>query len=79
MAILTRIICQECQHLVDVMHPPHKRAPQICRSCQSIIDQRKRQDHLCDLSMLPIEERLRRIEEWIYDYKPPVRIEDIRF
>ena len=42
----------------------------ICYDCQKLKEKAKRDAHFTFLDGLPIEARIRKIEEWIYDYKP---------
>lgn len=44
----------------------------ICPACKKVDEAQKREAHFKMLDGLTIEERLRRVEEWIYDYNPPV-------
>jgi len=41
-----------------------------CPDCRRKEDQAKEDMHFATLDSLTIEERIRRIEEWIYHYKP---------
>jgi len=79
MAVLSSIICDICGCRTDVSHSPANSAPKVCHACTNLAEVNKREAHLVTLAALPIEERLRRIEEWIYDYKPPKSIHDYRF
>lgn len=42
----------------------------VCHDCAGRKFNDKRRAELDKLSQLPIEERIARIEEWIYDYRP---------
>ena len=70
MANLSRIRCRSCGEAADVMHNPSGGKPTICGPCRKKENSQKRENHLSELGDLPIEERLRRIEAWIYDYRP---------
>jgi hypothetical protein len=77
MAIITTIICQECNREAREMHNPVNPPPKVCSICQSFRDATAKDEHLHSLSQLPVEERLTKIEEWIYDYqhrKPPTTL-----
>ncbi len=79
MALLVEIVCSDCgksslECVASGMRPPY-----LCSDCYTKKKNLERAKHLLGLSMLTIEERLELIEKWIYDYKPPVSINDIRF
>lgn len=42
-----------------------------CPHCVQIEKEAKRKAHFAALDQLTLEERIRKIEEWIYSYKPP--------
>jgi len=69
MAVLSRITCERCGQAADVMHAPMDR-PKVCGTCTAKAAESKRDQHLSDLAALSLEERLRRVEAWIYDYRP---------
>jgi len=52
---------------------------QVCDSCRRDEAAQKRAAHLKDLEALSVEERLAKIEQWIYDYKPRVNPFDVTF
>lgn len=79
MAVLSSITCEKCGVTTHVSHSPADPPPKICGACVGINLAAKRKAHLDALAVLPIEERLRKIEEWIYDYKPPRSIHTMRF
>ena len=56
-------VCKKIKHL-----QPYK--DKMCGECQRIQDAANKKVHLDSLKKLPIEERVAKIEEWIYDYKP---------
>ena len=41
--------------------------PDICYDCEQKITKAKKDNQLSELAKLPLEERVARIEEWIYD------------
>ena len=53
--------------------------PTTCSECRKKETDQKRILHFQGLNGLSLEERVRRIEEWIYDYKVPINIRDARF
>ena len=70
MAVLVNIKCSACdkisQEVVDAGMPQ----PTVCSDCQKINHDQHRNFHLAGLKALPLETRIERIEQWIYDYKP---------
>lgn len=79
MALRSIILCELCDQKKEVWHPPSSFAPKICDDCKKKKADAKRAAYLDSLAKLSVEERLSRIEKWIYDYKPPVNIRDVRF
>lgn len=79
MALLGNIVCKECGQKKSVMYNPAKGPPRVCNDCREIRVADKRKEHFAELDALTVEERLRRIEEWIYDYRPPVHPLDVMF
>jgi hypothetical protein len=79
MALLSRITCGTCGKEADVWHSPSDPKPRICHACRDTAAAEKREDALAAVAALPIEERLRRIEAWIYDYRAPVPLIEMRF
>lgn len=69
MALLTQLFCPQCQKPKIVSHNSGV-FPRICSDCMSENNNNSKSKHLNKLSELSIEERLTKIEEWIYDYKP---------
>lgn len=78
MAILHTITCQTCGQSKQVCCSPSD-WPTECHECASAKAAQDRAVHLEGLQALTLEERLARIEAWIYDYKPPVALSDMRF
>lgn len=70
MALLVNIVCQDCGHESDEVVAAGSVTPNVCSGCNSLAGARQRAMHLGGLKALTIEQRLERIEEWIYDYKP---------
>jgi hypothetical protein len=69
MAVIHHITCSVCGKAKDVSASASS-YPNTCNECQKKQDDIKRQTWLLERSRLSIEERIRKIEEWIYDYKP---------
>jgi len=70
MAILSMITCEDCGERKEVNHSPADAQPRICAACRAKAADAKRTKHLAARAALSAEERLRLIEEWIYDYRP---------
>lgn len=70
MAISSHILCRVCRKPCYVIHAANRAAPDICRVCADDEAADKKKKAMAKLSALTVEERLARIEEWIYDYKP---------
>ena len=79
MAISVSIICTECGKPKTVWAGSGKEPPKICAGCTETIEKKKRARSLSALKKLSVEERLEKIEAWIYDYKPPRNLRDTRF
>ena len=69
MAISSKITCDTCHQEKNEMHDPSKAPPTTCAQCREKKAAEARQLHLDELAKLPTEERLRRIEEFIYDHQ----------
>lgn len=70
MAILSHITCEQCGEKKDVMHSPSEVTPKFCDECKAKTKAEAKDRYLMSLGGLSIEERLRKLEEWIYDYRP---------
>ena len=77
MAIITEYICTQCGEHEEAAIASGAPIPSLCYKCQEQENDRKRREYFHGLDGLTIEERIRRIEEWIYDYKPSNR--DVRY
>ena len=51
----------------------------ICYKCKEIIEEEERVEHFRVLDTLSIDERLRRVEEWIHEHTHEGLVEDIGF
>jgi hypothetical protein len=69
MAISSTIICDTCHQRKDEMHDPSKSSPTTCTQCGEKKATEARQLHLDELTRLSTEERLRKVEEFIYDHQ----------
>ena len=72
MARVEHFVCSACNQpksgLAAVGIP---KIPRVCSGCQAKLDDAERTAHLEILKELSIEERLAKIEAWIYDFKVP--------
>jgi hypothetical protein len=63
MALVADVYCQVCgktKHEVVTLR-------NICNSCRKAEEDKQKRVHLAGLKGLTVEERLEKIEEWIYD------------
>lgn len=79
MSVVSLIRCVECGRTADVSHAPHTSPPKTCGLCAKAEAGREREHHLAVLQTLTVEERLRKMEEWIYDYRPPKPLSEMMF
>jgi hypothetical protein len=70
MALVSQITCEGCGVTTHVSHSPAEGRPKTCHACRGKEAASVRDQHLAELASLPIEERLRSVEAWIYDYRP---------
>jgi len=70
MAIIVNGHCVECDKDFIATVGSGSPTPLECPSCVSIRKDMERRKYFGGLDGLTIEERLRKIEKWIYDYKP---------
>ena len=68
MARLEVITCSKCGKQKEVWFPSGGFPPKICSDCTELAEEAKLQEHLAELAKLPTDERLRLIEEWIYNH-----------
>lgn len=67
MACISTKICSECRN--EYQGDIHNHIC-ICWDCEKKIKEAKEKAHFDELDKLTPEERLRRVEKWIYEYKP---------
>lgn len=75
MALLVTGVCQNCSRQFKTTIGSGRMRPSVCPECKSEEADQKRNQHLNELASLTVEQRLRKLEEWVYDYKPPYRCE----
>jgi hypothetical protein len=69
-ARLVDIFCMVCECRKTVCVSSSDMPPMSCDDCIEKDVKAKRVTHFAELDKLTIEQRLRKIEEWIYDYRP---------
>jgi len=79
MALVVEFVCSKCNKHSQMAIGCGSPTPTVCNSCNRIQSERLRRQYFSGLDGLTIEERLRNIEEWIYDYRPPKDINDVRY
>lgn len=70
MSLCRTITCSRCGQEREVWFSASNGLPSVCHDCLSDEAAAKKKQALAELAALPIEQRIARIEEWIYDYKP---------
>lgn len=68
MAYLTRITCQRCHRPQEVAVGAGRMPPTVCPTCEASEKAEARRLALAALAGLPLDERIARIEAWIYDH-----------
>ena len=71
MALLVDCTCETCGEKWQGMTSSSRPAPKECTECYDKRTDRQRREHFSGLDGLTLDERIRRVEEWIYDYRPP--------
>lgn len=74
MALTKRAICQECKKETTIIIDFTKKNNSICPACTLKANEQAKQEYLNELKMLSIEERLARIEKWLYKYESTSKI-----
>lgn len=62
------IFCTECKEEKIMMYASGEVEPSVCHDCTFKESEKKKQKSLLELKCLSVEERLVRIETWIYDH-----------
>ncbi len=70
MALCQIITCSRCGQSSDVWFSSSEGPPTVCHACTGKDAELKKREALAALAALPLEQRIARIEEWIYDYQP---------
>ena len=69
MAYVQEGICSRCKKSKMIISSA-RQFNTICNDCLAEKAERKRERHFAILDNMTLEERVRRIEQWIYNYKP---------
>ena len=67
MTFMMNTQCSQC-HLMKYLVV--NGGPHLCEDCLKLNAEEKKRKYFEELDKLTPEERMRRIEEWIYEYKP---------
>ena len=70
MAFVAEFICIECRRFVNEVVD----GSSTCARCRLALAKADKDAHMSRLSILPIEERVRRIEEMLYDLNTDSRL-----
>lgn len=74
MALVTTRNCITCHESFAAVNEQVE-----CNNCINAAKIALREKHFSELDNMTLEERLRRIEEWIYDYRAPISPWDMKF
>ncbi len=70
MALCRTITCSQCHQEREVWFSAADYPPDVCHGCREVEAELAKGRAMAELAALPMEQRIARIEEWIYDYKP---------
>lgn len=79
MALCRTITCKECGQEKRVWFGGGEITPEVCNECDGKQAEAEKQTYLDTLAKLPTKERLRRIEEWMYNHSKGHPQRPIRF
>jgi|GEM_PF-6589325 len=69
MVVITNDVCTKCHKLKQIISSAGQ-INTVCAECQLKEANEQRRAHFAELDAMSLEDRVRRIEEWIYNYKP---------
>lgn len=78
MAISKFITCVQCGEKKHIWYRPGD-VPMVCGDCKEKEDKEREARHFAELDKLTLEERLRRVEKWIYHFATPKALHDMIF
>ncbi len=70
MALLVGGICNKCKKPFKDLIRSDETIPNICPTCKNDEKMKKDKEYFDELDNLTINERIRRLEQWVHDYKP---------
>jgi len=70
MAYTTLGYCIKCKREFTTVVTSERPTPNICNNCQAEESEIEKEVYFIQLNKLSLEERVRKIEEWIYSYQP---------
>ena len=76
MALLVGGICNKCKKPFEDLIGSGEATPNICPTCKNDEKMKKDKEYFDELDNLTVKERIRRLEEWIYNHK---QSREIRF
>lgn len=79
MALAHTITCSACGKQKEVLVGGGKAPPKTCSECTAVAEEAKLQEYLAELAKLPTDERLRKIEEWIYNHSKNHPQREVRY
>lgn len=68
MAFLETICCSVCNKTKQIISNSGSFGPRICRECSAKQAAKQKKKYLAEYAALPLEERIAKIEEWIYEH-----------
>lgn len=79
MAMIRTIVCIVCGRKDMLSVNSGMPDPVVCNECKKLENDCKRREHFYVLDGLTIEKQLRKIEKWLYAYKPSVDPMTVRY
>jgi len=74
MALQVNGFCLKCEKTFSTLIGSGQITPSICPICERIETDKKKEEYFATLEPLTLKQRLRKVEEWIYDYEPSRQI-----
>jgi hypothetical protein len=70
MALQVNGFCRKCEKSFTTLIGSGQATPNICPKCEHIETDKKTDEYFATLDSLTLSQRVRKLEEWIYNYKP---------
>jgi len=67
------VVCPKCNHEYRPMSSSGSNNKSGCPVCEMRAATKREEEYFARLDTMSMEERVRRIERWIYEYKAPSR------